>query len=317
MLGMAAMASLGACSNIGLSGLDDEWNRIHGTKGVALVSLEPREAILVARGREVVVLPSGGLCVSEDAVEVSRATAFLMFSDCPPDATVTSLASAGSGNVVEINLPPAFPGIVTMSVSANQLVPDGDDIENALAGLETFLKTPEGRRSLSRHGPGDGVEIIETRRIGNALYVRVQEEDSGGFGFLAPRYWRAFVELNNRLVVVTVSALRDAQIGNDEILAQLARQVADLRLANGEAGSREEDRLAAMAPSPGARKPVVRRAAIRTTTIGGAPKRAPQPGSNPRLVYVKAVVAPRPRGAASQVGPAPRRAPVAPRRPTA
>ncbi len=135
------------------------------------------------------------------------------------------------------------PGILTVTVSGETAF--GAE-PGALTAFESMLDTDAGGRLLGR---GDGSErgrVVGTRRVDGALYVLVEEqglEAEGSESILAPRFWRAFTEINERMVLVTVSGFSDRPLAEDEMLAFLAAQMSELRDANGLAASPDEARI--------------------------------------------------------------------------
>jgi hypothetical protein len=132
-----------------------------------------------------------------------------------------------------LDLPGGVPGIITVSISGDPGFSRPDGQAGDLADLQSYVETPEGRALLGRGGDGDQVGVADTRRIGNTLYVLV-EDTNGGVPVLAPRFWRAFLELNDRLAVVTISGFRDRPLPEEEMLRHLGDQVRQLQVANSE-----------------------------------------------------------------------------------
>jgi hypothetical protein len=143
--------------------------------------------------------------------------------------------------------------------------------------------------------------------------VLIEEPAANQASILAPRFWRAFIDINGRLVLVTVSSFSDRPMAEDAMMGFLAQQMARLRRANGLPVNREEDEIARqMAASLGSAEGQGELTVIRSgrpaAALGQAgPARAPVPRG--RVASAGASV-----GTGSSA-PAPARAPVAPRRP--
>ena len=230
---LGALGGLGGCAEMGLergfSGRDAEWTRTHGPGDFAVVSASHSRAVVSALGQQVAVEPANGFCLAEEAIETSDRSAFLLLGDCAIEDPAQSVPPAEGA----LDLPTGVPGIITVSISGDpgfsRLGSDAGD----LADLQSFVGTPEGRALLGRGGDGDDVTVADTRRIGNTLYVLVEDTD-GGVPVLAPRFWRAFLELNERLAVVTISGFRDRPLPEEEMLRHLGDQVRQLQVANSE-----------------------------------------------------------------------------------
>lgn len=191
-------------------------------------------AVFVAKGREVALRPAPGFCISPESVDVGPASGFAMIGDCP----------AAEGDAA-LELPRAIPAILTVSIAEEAMFAPGGPRGSALSDLERFLTTPEGLATVGRSGSSDSVEILETRALGDALYVHVLDRDVTALPMFGEEFWRAFVELNGRLVLVSLSGFRDGPLEPDQMLAHLASQVSVLREANGSAVPSAEAVLAA------------------------------------------------------------------------
>lgn len=262
MVALLALA-LSACAapEIGLSGRDDELERQRiRSGGVVVVSATPERAVFLAGGRQLVVVPPEGHCLDPDTATARRGAGFVLVADCP----------AGTAH-------PAFPGILTVTVSAD---PGFTSDAGGIDGFEALVTSPAGRRLLSRgnsHAPG---RVLATRRIGDALYVLIEEEPNGAAEILQPRFWRAFVDLGGRLALVTLSGFADSPMGVDAMLAFLVGEVAELRAANGLPPVAEENEVAASASGAAATQaPVAGSADATDVALGGA---VPLPPRRPR-----------------------------------
>jgi len=228
--------SLGACAlPQGESGRDAEFARLDARSAeaerqgpVRLAEVGPAMLAVDADGAHVAVSPLAGHCVVEDSAEAHGGSGLGMIAPC-------------SGP--EPDRAEAFPGLITVSVSAAPMFPDPDRRASALRELGDFLGSVPGKRMVSRGGSGRGVELRDLRQIGDALYVRVRESD--GPAFMAPEFWRALFEVKGRMVLVSVSCLAEKPASAEQMLAILAAQVARIRAENGGQSYDEELRLAA------------------------------------------------------------------------
>jgi hypothetical protein len=289
--GVFAMLALSACETPGLGGRDAELARQRGENDFAVIEASAARAVFAARGQRIVVEPPQGYCLDEGSVSVTRNAAFALVADCIQDHRAELENGAVAGRVVEIELPRVFPGILTVSVSGEPAYgPEAD----ALDAFEEMLGTGAGLKLLGRgHSPVPG-RITATRRVGGALYVLIEEPTAEGASILAPGFWRAFIDINGRLVLVTVSSFSDRPMAEDAMMGFLAQQMSRLRRANGLPVDEEE-------------------AAIARQMVAGLGVAAGQGG----LTVVRAAQPePRKRVAnAARRAPAPASAPVAPRRP--
>ena len=288
---LAALVSAG-CESAGFSTREAEIARQQGERGFAVLERSERRALFAANGREVAVEPPEGYCLDEESIAVTRRSAFVLVADCMQEQQ-EALANGES----ESRLPRAFPGILTVAVSGEAAFAQEP---GALPAFETLLGTRAGGRLLGRGDRSAPGEIIAMRRLDGVLYVLIEEQTAEGSGsILSPRFWRAFTDVNGRMVLVTVSGFNDRPLGEGEMLAFLAAQMAELREANGQEASADESEIAAVgmgALGPGgatavAPLPASRKAASGTTREmavadaaepGGAPILAPMAPRRPR-----------------------------------
>ena len=235
VLGLLVLAG---CETAGFSARDTELARQRGEIGFAILEQGAERAVFAANGARIAVEPPEGYCLDEESLAVTRRSAFALVADCM-ESQEQALANGASTEV----LPRPFPGILTITVSGEAAF--GED-PGAMSAFESLLGTVAGGRLLGRgDGSGPG-RVIAADRVEGALYVLIEEATAeGSDSIFAPRFWRAFTEVNGRLVLVTVSGFSDRPLGEDEMLSFLASQMTALREANGLPASPSEGQLAA------------------------------------------------------------------------
>lgn len=304
--GAVLAMALAGCENLGENRADSELARLHGQKNFTIISSTARRAMFSARGQQIVVEPPRGYCLDHGSVTITRKAAFALVSDCLDNDSPGQAENAGEENVVDVVLTRVFPGILTVSVSGD---PAYGTEPGALDAFEALLDTPAGQTLLGRGNSQKPGKIIAVRRIGGALYVLIEESAGGGGSILAPRFWRAFIDINDRLVLVTVSSFSDRPIADDAMMGFLALEMTELRQANSLASDSEEDEIAsAFAARQGLGGGQGGLTAVQTVPSNRTdPKRSPLPLWRGRVASI---------GSGSGGGAhAPRRAPAAPRRP--
>jgi len=76
--------------------------------------------------------------------------------------------------------------------------------------LGQFLATPVGVFSLSKSQVNGAVSILQTKQTDTALYLLVEDTAFNGGAGMSTRYWRAFTEVNGRLVALSVTGYSDS-----------------------------------------------------------------------------------------------------------
>ena len=171
-----------------------------------------RQKVTVA-GRALTIAAPPGLCIDEGSTRIDAAGAFLLLEDCGG-------ASAR---------PPR--AALTVAVSSGGLTGEGDAAGDTLDDLRDFLTTPDGLALIGRSGRSAGVRVLAEQRAEGALFVLVEDRGPQPIAGLDRRFWRAFLEVNDRMTVLSVLGFDggvDAQAG----LQQLAALASAIRGAN-------------------------------------------------------------------------------------
>lgn len=221
----------------GLSERDEELNRVKvERRGYGIHSVSPTHSVIRAGGRNVVVEAASGLCISEDSFASHERGAFLALTQCKSAGRASLSRNPEENGVAAVA--PVIPGIISITVIDAPLF--GISTRAApLRELRDLLGTAPGQQMLRRSDAGTA-EFIDSQTIGDVLYVRARE--TGVRPPFAASFWRAFMEVNQRLTLVTFSA-HTVRSGVEPELAQLVRQVVALRKGNGLSVSAEATAL--------------------------------------------------------------------------
>lgn len=234
-MGRAALLTTGALvagcqvqTTAGLSARDAEIARLRA-ETFQVVSLRPRRAVIEAAGQTVAVVPAAGSCIAIDAVDTGERSAFLLLTDCAmaeiggEGGLETEAASVAGITAGRLDMTPAFPGLVTLSIAG--------EARGEIDALMDFLTTEDGRAQLARSEAASAVDIEETREIDGALYVHARQADDDAVPLLSRDFWRAFIDIGGRMGVVTVSGFRAGTLDAEALFAEVHRQVVALTTA--------------------------------------------------------------------------------------
>ncbi|MEM6488826.1 MAG: hypothetical protein AAF677_11270 [Pseudomonadota bacterium] len=216
---LLAMLAAGCQLSVGENTAAAEFDRQRAIDRFQIVETLPERAVIVADGRTVAVTPPEGACITEDAIDVSERSAFVLYTDC---ALVTGPDGAPLAAINAQDAP--FAGLVTLSVSGEGRV--------ALWRLSAFVETDEGQQLLARSRQGGSIAVVEQRRIGEMLFVLVENRDEQAMALLSRRFWRCFLELNGRMAVITVSGFRARPLADDALFAEVWRHAVALAEGN-------------------------------------------------------------------------------------
>ena len=188
---LAAVLALAGCDPAGVSGAG-----------------ATRTTVTVA-GQPVTVAAPAGFCVDRRSTSVTSTGAFVLISDCALLGQSSTGASAATAR-------PPMGAALTASVSTGGLG-DGGPATQSLADLERYAATPPGRALVGRSGQSAAVRILATQTQGGVLYMLVEDRGSQPIAGIDPRFWRAFLEVNGRLIALSelnfAGSGRDAQDG--------------------------------------------------------------------------------------------------------
>lgn len=219
---LALVPLLSACQlDVGKSSVEAEFARKRAAGAFHVVSVENGQAVIMARGRKVNVTPGVGACVAADAIDLSERSAFMLLADCAVAAPVVEAKGGGK----RLQMAPAFPGLITLSLAGEPRA--------RTERLEAFLRTPSARRQIARGGGDDDVVVEEIRVIGDAVLVHARNGGETDMPLLSRDFWRAFIDLNGRMGVVTVSGFAAAELKSETMFGEAMRHVLSLQGANG------------------------------------------------------------------------------------
>jgi hypothetical protein len=187
----------------------------------AMSGSSPSRTKLTVAGQPVVVAAPPGFCIDAQSTTMTSAGAFVLMSDC----TLLGKASA-SGKRTPVG------AALTASVSSGGLGGEGDDEAATLDDLQLFLETADGRALVGRSGRADRVRILSRQLRDDVLYVLVEDRGRQPIAGIEPRFWRAFLEVNGRMTVLSVIGFEGTGPGLQDALNELAATAAAIRAAN-------------------------------------------------------------------------------------
>ena len=185
-LALAGLLALAACDPATMSG----------------AGATPTRAKLNVAGRAVTIAPPPGFCIDPESVTSGADGAFVLMSDCRLLA----------GNTGDGKRPPAG-AAMTASVSTGGFAGEGDTAAGSLEELQEFAATREGRAVLGRSGQPERVRIVNTQLSGGVLYVLVEDRGAQPIAGIERQFWRAFLEVNGRLVALSMLGFQGAGPG--------------------------------------------------------------------------------------------------------
>lgn len=140
-----------------------------------------------------------GYCIDPTALRESPRGAFVLFGSC---------AALAPGPFAPAPTPLAVLS-AAVSVPRGETVPSLAGAADRLAG---YVTSPAGRRALSRGGNADSVQVLRSGFDDGVFYIRLRDDSTIAGPRVAPEYWRAIFDINQRMITLSVLALDGAPI---------------------------------------------------------------------------------------------------------
>lgn len=179
-----------------------------------------RSATVPVAGRSIAVMAPAGFCVDPASTNVSASGAFVMVSDC---ALLGGRPPEGDGGPIG--------AVMTASISAAGLAAGGAPAQS-LTEIQRFAGTSDGRAMLSRSGRGDSVRIRATRTRNGVLYLLIEDRGPQPIEGIEPQFWRAFLDVQGQMTVLSVLGFEGAGVGPSQGLAYLQAFADTIQRAN-------------------------------------------------------------------------------------
>jgi hypothetical protein len=176
----------------------------------ACAPVAPAKSVVLSGGDVVATTPPG-YCV--DAQTSQPANGFAVLAPC---------ATLGSADV-----PPAVVGVATVQVGP----PDSGTVTGAEIALRDFLITDAGNALLSTAGDGEDITVLSTQAFDSRVMVHFTDEGAAPIAGLQSEEWRAFTDVNGRLVTIAVRGLAVAPLQDGPGAALLKLILAGLKAA--------------------------------------------------------------------------------------
>lgn len=192
----------------------------------------PAEAVVTSD--LVVVTGPPGFCIDDGATRAEGDTAFVLLGNCA--------AISGSRRAAQ----PDVPVVLTAAISDAS---DEGSIAESVSDLDTYFRSEDGMRLLSRTQDPESVTILETAVRGDMFLLHATDTSAGAVEGVGDDYWRAYMDLGPRIATLSVLALEEAGVTREQSLATLMSFTGSVQAANGAASAS----VAAAAPPPRAR----------------------------------------------------------------
>lgn len=184
---------------------------------------------LVVMGGALTVAGPKGYCIDRAASRSGPDGAFVLLGSC---------ASLGRSPSFEA---PRYPAILTVSVLPGG--PDSATFAQSFDAIAAFIRSEPGRRALARSGDASKVEILQTERRGNVLFLRLRDESRDEGRRVEPEYWRAILALRGQIVTASALSVPERPVSQSAKRRILEELIARLAAANPTAKAAESGNL--------------------------------------------------------------------------
>ena len=177
----------------------------------------PKDTVRVS-GRDVIVKGPQGFCIDRESSQLGGDLVFVLLGSC---RVVAPSAFAASPNVK---------ALLTASLSGT--ASDGT-IAGSMNSMDQFFRSDDGRTALSRASDPGTVQVLETFQQDDTFFIRAIDNSEGIVPGAADDYWRAYFDLNEQIVSVSVIGFEDDPISPDTGLSTLRQFSHSLKTQNG------------------------------------------------------------------------------------
>lgn len=201
ILVLVATASLSAC----------------GGTGIATSSFSNSSTTVV--GKDIVISAPKGYCVDEEISQTVGDNAFVLLGNC---ASVSTSARKTQ---------PEVKALLTASFSKS--TSNAASISAALVGMDKFVRSNDGRTALSRDSDPQSVQILDTFQKDETFFLRARDTSAGIVPGASNEYWRAYFDLKDQIVSVSVIGFKDQPLKPETGLAMLREFEHAIKSSNG------------------------------------------------------------------------------------
>jgi hypothetical protein len=177
----------------------------------------PAPASVAVTADRIVVTGPEGYCVDPTATRDSGDTGFVLLGNCA--------AIANSRRAAQ----PATPAVLTAAVSEPS---DGGQLAESMGELDAFFRSDDGLRLISRTGEAATVTVLDTAIEGDVFLLHAADTSAGAIEGVQGEYWRAYLDVGNRIATLSVIALEDRALSRDDSLTTLRDFVLAVQAAN-------------------------------------------------------------------------------------
>lgn len=185
--------------------------------GIGGGAREPAPVQVSVTAGSVVVVGPDGYCVDPTATHEQGDTAFVLLGNC---AAISNSRTAGQ---------PQTPAVLTAAISAPS---DGGSLADSVTELDGFFRSEAGLALLSRSGEAGTVTILDTAVEGELFFLHAQDISENAIEGVQPEYWRAYLDVGNRIATLSVLTLEDRTLSEAESLVTLRAFANAVRNAN-------------------------------------------------------------------------------------
>ncbi len=168
----------------------------------------PVRSVSLGQGAVIATTPAG-YCVDRASSQTARN--FAIFAPC---------ATLGASEAA-----PDLIGFATVQVGPA----DSGNIATDEMALRDYLVTRDGARLLSHTGEADDIDILSTQAFNNQVMIHFADAGPPPLAGLQQEEWRAFMNVNGRLVTIGVRGLAAAPLQEGAGATLLKRMLAGVR----------------------------------------------------------------------------------------
>lgn len=194
-----------------------------GCGGISIPqTLKPKpdaKTSVTVSSKQVVITGPEGFCVDESSSHIDSEPAFVLMGNC---AAISQKSNAKQ---------PAVKALLTASVAdrSNEETP----LLTQMDDLDQFFRSEQGRTALSQDADPSKVEVLNSFRLDGTYYIHARDKSEAATPGTSDEFWRAYFDVTDRLVSVSVIGFESQPLKPDESLRTLRSFTNEIKMSNG------------------------------------------------------------------------------------
>ena len=208
------------------------------SRTTAFSQLSPtQKSTIEVSGRPIIIEGPRGFCMDRQASQIAEDNAFVLLGNC------NAVSTNGRG------ASPKIKALLTATISGS----GQGSVTDSMNSMDAFFRSETGRTALSRSSDPGTVQILDSFQQDDVYYLRARDSSTGIVPDASDDYWRAYFDLRDQIVSVSVIGFQSDPISPDVGLSTVQEFTGLIRNRND--GTPMADTVTPEPETPPARQP--------------------------------------------------------------